>query len=132
MRFIDTLCPPALLYLLFVTIQVALDLSLGMLITAGVKTAMGLVVVFLLDALCGVDLGVVSWVIVATPFVVTSLATAISLGLDLDRAVTTKVKETFYDSPEGEEDDEYYEEEELMDEEEFTDYPFSTSSPVQK
>ena len=145
MRFIDTLCPPALLYLLFVTIQVALDLSLGMLITAGVKTAMGLIVVFALDALCGVDLGVVSWVIVATPFIVTSLATAIALGLDLDRVVSTKVKETFYESPdgeyyegeedgeyyEGEEEGEYYEEEDMMAEEEFVDYPFSTSSPIQ-
>jgi hypothetical protein len=95
MRFIDFLCPPAMLYLIFVTIQVALDVSLGHLMTAGVKTIGGIIGVLVLDALCGIDLGIVSWFIVAIPFVVTSLATAIALGLDLDRRATAKVKETF-------------------------------------
>jgi hypothetical protein len=99
MRFIDFLCPPAMLYLIFVTIQVALDVSLGHLMTAGVKTIGGIIGVIVLDALCGIDLGIVSWFIVAIPFVVTSLATAIALGLDLDRRATTKVKETFAQSP---------------------------------
>jgi hypothetical protein len=96
MRFIDFLCPPAMLYLIFVTIQVALDVSLGHLMTAAVKTVGGIIGVVVLDALCGIDLGIVSWFIVAIPFVITSLATAISLGLDLDRRATTKVKETFH------------------------------------
>jgi hypothetical protein len=130
MRFIDTLCPPALLYLLFVTIQVALDLSMGMILTAGVKTAMGLVVVFVLDALCGVDLGIVSWVIVATPFIVTSLATAIALGLDLERKVVAKVKEQFSLSPASITDKEDVVV--SLAEQEPVDYPFSTSSPIQK
>jgi hypothetical protein len=126
MRFIDTLCPPALLYLLFVTIQVALDLSLGMVLTAAVKTALGLVGVFVLDALCGVDLGIVSWAIVATPFVITSLATAVALGLDVER----KVKEKFSLSPAAadEKDDVVV----TLAEQEPVDYPFSTSSPIQK
>ena len=130
MRFIDTLCPPALLYLLFVTIQVALDVSMGMLLTAGVKVAMGLVGVLLLDALCGVDLGIVSWVIVATPFVITSLATAVALGLDVDRRISTKVKETFSLSPAAaaEKDDVVV----TLAEQEPVDYPFSTNSPIQK
>lgn len=130
MRFIDTLCPPALLYLLFVTIQVALDLSMGMLLTAGIKTAMGVVVVFVLDALCGIDLGIVSWAIVATPFIVTSLATAVALGLDADRLVTKKVKETFLLSPASVSatDDVVV----TLASQEPVDYPFSTSSPIQK
>jgi hypothetical protein len=130
MRFIDTLCPPALLYLLFVTIQIALDLSMGMFLTAGVKTAMGLVGVFILDALCGVDLGIVSWAIVATPFIITSLATAVALGLDIERTVTTKVKEKFSLSPASstEKDDVVV----TLAEEESVDYPFSTNSPIQK
>jgi hypothetical protein len=130
MRFIDTLCPPALLYLLFVTIQVALDVSMGMLLTAGVKVAMGLVGVLLLDALCGVDLGIVSWVIVATPFVITSLATAVALGLDVDRKISTKVKEKFSLSPASaaEKDDVVV----TLAEQEPVDYPFSTNSPIQK
>ena len=126
MRFIDTLCPPALLYLLFVTIQVALDVSMGMLLTAGVKTAMGLVGVLLLDALCGVDLGIVSWVIVATPFVITSLATAVALGLNVERTI----KEKFSLSPASvtDKDDVVV----TLAEQEPVDYPFSTSAPIQK
>ena len=92
MRFIDTLCPPALLYLLFVTIQIALDVSLGLYLTAAVKTALGVAGVIILDALCGVDLGIVSWFIVAAPFVITALASSIALGLDVDRKVTETFK----------------------------------------
>jgi hypothetical protein len=126
MRFIDTLCPPALLYLLFVTIQIALDLSMGMFLTAGVKTAMGLVAVFILDALCGVDLGIVSWAIVATPFIITSLATAVALGLNVEN----RVKEKFSLSPAAAagKDDVVVK----HDEHEPVDYPFSTNSPIQK
>jgi len=95
MRFIDSLCPPALLYLLFVTIQIALDISLGMFVLAAIKLAAGIFGVVVLDALCGVNLGIVSWVIIATPFVVMSLATAIAMGLDLDRMLVTTAKEHF-------------------------------------
>ena len=121
MRFIDALCPPALLYLLFVTIQIALDVAMGALMTAGVKTVFGIATVFVLDALCGLDLGIVSWAIVATPFIVTSLATAIAMGLDADRVVTAKVKEAFESTPA-----------EASDESAPDDYPFSTNSPIQE
>ena len=85
MRFIDRLCPPALLYLIFVTLSVGLDVSLGMFVTAVVKTVLGLATVVVLDAFCGIDLGIVSWFIVAAPFVITALATAISMGLLVDQ-----------------------------------------------
>ena len=127
MRFVDFLCPPAMLYLIFVTIQVALDVSLGHLMTAGVKTVGGLVGVVILDALCGIDLGVVSWFIVAIPFVITSLATAISLGLDLDRRATAKVKETFATKPAG--TDAKKDTPKSSKKESFTLSPESTSSP---
>ena len=126
MRFIDALCPPALLYLLFVTIQIALDVAMGSLITAGVKTVFGIATVFVLDALCGLDLGIVSWAIVATPFIVTSLATAIAMGLDADRVVTAKVKEAFESYPEEESSDVTEESQSASD-----DYPFSTNSPIE-
>ena len=129
MRFIDALCPPAMLYLLFVTIQVALDLSLGMLVTAAIKTLMGVAGVVILDALCGVDLGVVSWAIVATPFIVTAVATSISMGLELDKLVTSKAKETFALSPypTSATDDVTVT---MSEKQTADDYPFSTSSPV--
>ena len=95
MRFIDKLCPPALLYLVFVTISVGLDVSFGLFTTAVVKSALGLVTVVVLDAFCGVDLGIVSWFVVASPFVITALATAISLGLQID----SRVEEHFKMSP---------------------------------
>lgn len=85
MRFIDSLCPPALLYLLFITIQIALDVSLGMLSLAAVKLVVGGLIVYALNALCGVKLGIVSWAIVATPFIITSLATAVALGIAVSK-----------------------------------------------
>jgi hypothetical protein len=127
MRFIDALCPPALLYLLFVTIQIALDVAMGALLTAGVKTVFGIATVFALDALCGLDLGIVSWAIVATPFIVTSLATAIAMGLDADRIVTAKVKETFALSPAQASSSDVTEESQSAPD----DYPFSTNSPIE-
>ncbi len=95
MRFIDVLCPPALLYLLYITIQVGLDVSLGLWVTAAVKLIGGLAGTIILDTLCGVELGVVSWAIVATPFLITAAATTISLGLGVDRMAAQFIQEKF-------------------------------------
>lgn len=95
MRFIDSLCPPALLYLLYSVIHVGLDLSQGLFATAAIKTVMGLAGIVVLDTLCGIELGVVSWAIIATPFLMMALATSISLGLGMDRMVSKLVKEGF-------------------------------------
>ncbi len=95
MRFIDVLCPPALLYLLYVAIQVGLDVSLGLWATAVMKLVGGVAGTIILDTLCGVELGIVSWAIVATPFIMTAVATSISLGLGIDRLAAKYVKEAF-------------------------------------
>lgn len=95
MRFIDVLCPPALLYLLYVSIQVGLDVSLGLWVTAAIKLIGGLAGTIILDTLCGVELGIVSWAIVATPFIMTAVATTISLGLGIDRMAAQFIKEKF-------------------------------------
>ena len=95
MRFINALCPPALLYLLYVTIHTGLDLALGRFGTAAIKTVMGIAGVVILDALCSVDLGVVSWAIVATPFLMVAVASSISLGLGIDRATARLMHEGF-------------------------------------
>jgi hypothetical protein len=95
MRFIDALCPPALLYLLYITIHVGLDLSLGLFVTAAAKVLMGVAGVVILDALCSVELGVVSWVIVSVPFIMVALASSIALGLGMDRVASKYLKETF-------------------------------------
>ena len=95
MHFIDALCPPALLYLLYIVVHVGLDLSLGLFVTAGIKVLTGIAGVIILDALCSVDLGIVSWAIVATPFIMVALGTSISLGLGIDRQAALLMREGF-------------------------------------
>lgn len=91
MRFIEDLCPPALLYLIFLAIQVGFDVSLGLYVTLAIKVILGLATVVVLDMFCGIGLGVVSWFLVATPFIITAVATAISLGTNFDaRMLGTK------------------------------------------
>jgi len=95
MRFIEALCPPAFLYMLYVLVHIGLDVSLGLYLTAFIKAATGVGLTFLLDSFCRVDLGVLSWVVIATPFVITALASSIAMGLQLDRTVTTYTMEHF-------------------------------------
>lgn len=97
MRFIEDLCPPALLYLIFLVVQLGLDASLGMWITLIVKTFLGFAVVLLLDTFCGIELSAVSWFLVATPFIVTALGTAIAMGTSFDTIILAQVKENFMD-----------------------------------
>ena len=97
MRFIEDLCPPALLYLIFLVVQLGLDASLGMWVTLVVKAFLGLATVMVLDAFCGIELGVVSWFLVAAPFIITALGTAIAMGTNLDVLVLNQVKEKFTD-----------------------------------
>ena len=87
MRFIEDLCPPALLYLIFLVVQLGLDASLGMWVTMVIKTFLGLATVVVLDTLCGVELSVVAWFLVAAPFIITALATAIAMGSNFDVTV---------------------------------------------
>jgi len=95
MRFINNLCPPALLYLLYSVIHIGLDVSLGLFVTAAFKVVMAIAGVVILDTLCSVDLGIVSWAIVATPFIIVALASAISLGLGIDRMAMSYLQEKF-------------------------------------
>jgi hypothetical protein len=96
MRFIEDLCPPALLYAIFLAIQLGFDAALGMWATFTIKLILGLAIVVVLDMFCGIGLSVVSWFLVAAPFIITSLATAIAMGTDFDTLVIGQVtKENF-------------------------------------
>lgn len=97
MRFIEDLCPPALLYLIFLVIQLGLDASLGLWATLVIKTILGFAVVLVLDMFCGIGLSVVSWFLVAAPFIITALATAISMGVGFDAYILGQMKEKFVD-----------------------------------
>jgi len=91
MKFIENLCPPALLYILFLAVQLGLDAADLAWVTFAIKAVFGTATVFILDLLCRLNLGLVSWVFIATPFVVTALATSIAMGLELDRAVASSL-----------------------------------------
>ena len=95
MRFIEDLCPPALLYLIFLVVQLGLDASLGMWVTLVVKAFLGFATVALLDVFCDIELGVVSWFLVAAPFIITALGTAIAMGTRFDEVVLVQMKESF-------------------------------------
>lgn len=103
MRFIEELCPPALLYLIFLVVQLGLDIGLGLWVTFAIKLVVGLFFVYLLNTFCGIGLTAVSWFVVAAPFVITALATAVSMQVNLDQVILLKgtTKETFV-SGEGE------------------------------
>lgn len=104
MQFIENLCPPALLYLIFVVIQLGLDASLGMWVTLVIKAILGGAVVVFLDTFCGVGLGAVSWFLVAAPFFITALATAISMGTGFDSMILDGLREKFVDKKAKEDD----------------------------
>lgn len=106
MRFIEDLCPPALLYLIFLAVQLGLDASLGMWVTFVVKTFLGLATVVVLDTLCGVELTPVAWFLVAAPFIITALATAIAMGSNFDLTVMQQLnlQEKFVQEGDTEED----------------------------
>jgi len=89
MKFIENLCPPALLYALFLAIQLGFDVADFAFVTAGTKLLFGGATVYILDLLCRLDLGIVAWFIMAAPFIITALATSIAMGLEIDRVVFT-------------------------------------------
>lgn len=87
MRFLDALCPPAFLYAVFLAVNLGFDVADFALVTAALKVVFGGIAIFILDWFCKYDLGVVSWFIVALPFVTTALATSVAMGIELDRTV---------------------------------------------
>jgi hypothetical protein len=98
MQAIESLCPPALLFLIFLAIQLGLDAALGLFATFVVKAILGGATILVLDMFCGIELSVVSWFLVATPFLITAAATAISMGTGFDQIVLKGlVQETFLD-----------------------------------
>lgn len=89
---LKTICPPALIYLVFSITQVAIDTMRGMYNLAFIKIWVALVFTILLNYLCLSGLGVVSWLIVFIPFILMTIIVSILLfmfGLD---PTTGKIK----------------------------------------
>ena len=95
MSFLDRLCPPAKLYILYIAFHTALTLVYGKYSLAVLTLVSGTVGAYFLDKFCRVDLGILSWVIVASPFIITALAMSIALGLNLDHVITKFTIEKF-------------------------------------
>ena len=79
------LCPPALLYLILCSIQIIIDFIQGLYKIALIKIGVTIVMTIVLNVLCEIDLGIISWIIVLVPFLfMTIIASVILVALGLD------------------------------------------------
>jgi hypothetical protein len=76
---LDTLCPPAILYLGFSLTQIIIDTFKGHYNTAFFKTIVMCIFTLLLNILCERGLSVISWLIVFIPFILMTYITAVLL-----------------------------------------------------
>ena len=82
---LETLCPPALIYLVFSVTQIIIDSSHGLYNTALMKFFVAILFTTLLNYLCTQGLGTISWIIVFVPFILMTLIIALLLlmfGMD--------------------------------------------------
>lgn len=82
---LNQLCGPALIYFVFAISQVIIDTGRGMYNTAMVKFMVAILFTILLNHLCSIGLGIISWFIVFIPFILMTLIISILLyvfGLD--------------------------------------------------
>jgi hypothetical protein len=80
------ICTPAFIYLLLCSIQIILDFINGLNNIAFIKIFVTICITILLDYLCKIDLGIISWIIVLVPFLFMTLIVSIILyflGLDI-------------------------------------------------
>ena len=92
----NSLCPPALIYLIFSVTQIVIDTVKGLYNTAIIKIWVAIIFTILLNYLCQIGLGIISWLIVFIPFVLMTLIVAILLfmfGLD-PKTGKIKIKHT--------------------------------------
>jgi hypothetical protein len=84
------ICTPALLYVILCTIQIIIDFIHGLYNTAIIKIGVTIVMTIVLNILCEIDLGIVSWIIVLIPFLfMTIIASIILVALGLDKSNET-------------------------------------------
>ena len=101
MPLINSLCPPALLYLGFSIIQIIIDLFRSDHITAFFKFLIMIVFLFILQNLCDSGLSIISWFIVFVPFILMTYVSSVIFYLfgmkpnAGDAAVISKEKKEF-------------------------------------
>ena len=82
---LESICTPALIYLVFSIIQIILDTGKGLYNTAFLKIFVTFLFTIFLNYLCDRGLGVISWIIVFIPFILMSIIISVlllMLGLD--------------------------------------------------
>jgi len=93
------LCSPAIVYLILCTIQIILDLMYGLYNTAFIKIFVTVIITIVLDLLCYLDLGFISWIFVLIPFLfMTFIVSLILFVFDWDVA-SGKSIHTTYNNP---------------------------------
>jgi hypothetical protein len=81
----DSICPPALIYLAFSLTQIIIDTFKGLYNTAFFKFIVMITITILLNTLCQGGMSVISWILVFIPFMFMTVIVAILLyvfGLD--------------------------------------------------
>ena len=76
---IQNLCSPALLYVVFTTTQIIIDIFKTMYNTAFLKFIVMILFTIVLNILCTRGLGVISWLIVFIPFIMMTIITSLLL-----------------------------------------------------
>tara|TARA_E500000331_G_C16614964_1_gene437535 strand:+ start:39 stop:482 length:444 start_codon:yes stop_codon:yes gene_type:complete len=82
---LESICSPALIYLIFSTTQIIIDTVKGMYNLAFMKFWVTIIFTLLLNTLCQRGLGVISWFIVFIPFILMTVVVSMLLlmfGLD--------------------------------------------------
>ena len=77
MTIVNSLCPPALLYLGFSLIQIIIDLFRSDHVTAFFKFLIMIVFLFILQNLCDSGLSIISWFIVFIPFILMTYVSSV-------------------------------------------------------
>tara|TARA_B110000046_G_scaffold185854_2_gene229872 strand:- start:7256 stop:7753 length:498 start_codon:yes stop_codon:yes gene_type:complete len=83
--FLQEICSPALIYLVFSITHVVIDTVQGMYSVAFIKLWVALIFTILLNFLCSSGLGIISWFIVFIPFILMTVIVSFLLlmfGLD--------------------------------------------------
>ena len=74
-----SLCPPAIIYLIFSLIQILIDTYNGLYNTVFIKTIVMVIITLLLNFLCKSGLDVISWIIVFIPFILMTVIVSMLL-----------------------------------------------------
>jgi hypothetical protein len=82
---VNTICTPALIYLIFSVAHVLIDTFKGLYNTALIKIFLTIFFTFILNHLCQLGLGILSWLIIFVPFILmTVIVTMLLFTFNLD------------------------------------------------